>query len=280
MHPLYDYIKQSLTGYYPVNEAAAMGKWILTDVFHLSVIDLYAGKDTNFSTESRVILEDILNRLKHYEPLQYILGEASFCGLSLKVNAAVLIPRPETEELVAWIEDDYAGKSGMTVLDVGTGSGCIPIALACRLKQPHVHAWDVSEAALQVATENVARHGVQVTLRQVDVLQPECPVFPVDILVSNPPYIAEKERSNMERNVLDWEPEVALFVPDDDPLLFYRRIAELGWQMLVPSGALYYEINQAYGEETVQLLRSIGYVDVELRQDLSGNDRMIKAVKP
>lgn len=280
MHPLYDYIKQSLTGYYPVGEAAAMGKWILTDVFHLSAVELYAGKDINFSTESRVMLEDILNRLRHYEPLQYILGEASFCGLSLKVNEAVLIPRPETEELVAWMEADYADKSGMTVLDVGTGSGCIPIALACRLKQPYVHAWDVSEAALQVATENAERHGVNITFRKIDVLRSGCPVFPVDILVSNPPYIAEKERSSMERNVLDWEPEVALFVPDDDPLLFYRRIAELGWQMLVPSGALYYEINQAYGEETAELLRSIGYIDVELRKDLSGNDRMIKAVRP
>ena len=178
------------------------------------------------------------------------------------------------------MEADYADKSGMTVLDVGTGSGCIPIALACRLKQPYVHAWDVSEAALQVATENAERHGVNITFRKIDVLRSGCPVFPVDILVSNPPYIAEKERSSMERNVLDWEPEVALFVPDDDPLLFYRRIAELGWQMLVPSGALYYEINQAYGEETAELLRSIGYIDVELRKDLSGNDRMIKAVRP
>lgn len=141
-------------------------------------------------------------------------------------------------------------------------------------------SWDVSEAALQVAAENVVRNGVEVTLQQVDVLQADCPAFPVDILVSNPPYIAEKERSSMERNVLDWEPGLALFVPDDDPLVFYRRIAEIGWQRLVPSGTLYYEINQAYGGETVALLRSIGYVDVELRKDLSGNDRMIKAVRP
>ncbi len=152
--------------------------------------------------------------------------------------------------------------------------------MARRLENPRVFSWDVSEAALQVAAENVVRNGVEVTLQQVDVLQADCPAFPVDILVSNPPYIAEKERSSMERNVLDWEPGLALFVPDDDPLVFYRRIAEIGWQRLLPSGTLYYEINQAYGGETVALLRSIGYVDVELRKDLSGNDRMIKAVRP
>ena len=200
--------------------------------------------------------------------------------MSLKVTPAVLIPRPETEELIDWIVADYRGVAGKTVLDVGTGSGCIPIALARRLENPRVFSWDVSEAALQVAAENVVRNGVEVTLQQVDVLQADCPAFPVDILVSNPPYIAEKERSSMERNVLDWEPGLALFVPDDAPLVFYRRIAEIGWQRLVPSGTLYYEINQAYGGETVALLRSIGYVDVELRKDLSGNDRMIKAVRP
>ena len=280
MHPIYDYIKQALAGYYPAGEAAALGKWILTDCFHLSAVDLYAGKDTNFSIDSRTRLEDILSRLKRYEPLQYIIGEASFCGLSLKVTPAVLIPRPETEELIDWIVADYRGVAGKTVLDVGTGSGCIPIALARRLENPRVFSWDVSEAALQVAAENVVRNGVEVTLQQVDVLQADCPAFPVDILVSNPPYIAEKERSSMERNVLDWEPGLALFVPDDDPLVFYRRIAEIGWQRLVPSGTHYYEINQAYGGETVALLSSIGYVDVELRKDLSGNDRMIKAVRP
>lgn len=280
MHPIYDYIKKALAGYYSVGEAAALGKWILTDCFHLSVADLYAGKDTNFSKESRERLEDILSRVKRYEPLQYIIGETTFCSLSFRVSPAVLIPRPETEELVDWIVADYRGVTGKTVLDVGTGSGCISVALAARLENPRVFSWDVSEAALQVAAENVARNGVEVTLQQVDVLQSDCPVFPIDILVSNPPYIAERERNSMERNVLDWEPGLALFVPDDDPLVFYRRIAEIGWQRLVSCGTLYYEINQAYGGETVELLRSIGYVDVELRKDLSGNDRMIKAVRP
>ena len=280
MHPIYDYIKRVLAEYYAAGEAAALGKWILTDCFHLSAVDLYAGKDTNFSKESRERLEDILSRLKRYEPLQYITGETSFCGLPLKVTPAVLIPRPETEELIDWIVADNEGSCGKTVLDVGTGSGCIPIALAVRLKKARVFSWDVSEAALQVAAENVARNAADVTLQQVDVLQPDYPEFRTDILVSNPPYITEKERNGMDRNVLDWEPDLALFVPDDDPLVFYRRIAEIGWRQLVPSGTLYYEINQAYGGETTELLRSIGYVNVELRKDLSGNDRMIKAVRP
>ena len=280
MHPIYDYIKQALAAYYAAGEAAALGRWILTDCFHLSTVDLYAGKDTNFSKESRERLEDILSRLKRYEPLQYIIGETSFCGFSLKVTPAVLIPRPETEELIDWIVADNEGIPGKTVLDVGTGSGCIPVALAGRLNEPRVFSWDVSEAALQVAAENVARNGVEVTLQRVDVLQSDYPAFPIDILVSNPPYITEKERNSMERNVLDWEPGLALFVPDDDPLVFYRRIAAIGWRQLVSGGTLYYEINQAYGDETVEMLRSIGYVNVELRKDLSGNDRMIKAVRP
>ena len=279
MHPYYTHIKQELSGFYSDAEAGAMAKWILTDVFNLSTLELYAGKDMNFSAEMEKRASDILGRLKRYEPLQYIIGETSFCNLPFEVTPAVLIPRPETVELVDWIVDDCR-REGVRVLDIGTGSGCIPVSLAKRLESPKVAAWDVSSEALQVAKRNADRNEVEVEFSQVDVLQDVVPSIQVDVLVSNPPYIGVSEKSNMEANVLDWEPELALFVPDSDPLVFYRRIADIGMELLSPDGVLYYEINQLYGQETVQLLVDKGYRNVELRKDLSGNDRMIKALRP
>ncbi len=283
MHPYYIHIRQELSGYYADNEASAMAKWILTDVFNLSTFDLYAGKDMNFSADMMSRAADILERLKRYEPLQYIIGETSFDGLTFEVSPAVLIPRPETAELVDWIVSDH-GQSGVRILDIGTGSGCIPVSLAKKMKDAVVAAWDISPAALEVARRNAERNGVAVNFSQVDALQPLAPALAdasqVDVLVSNPPYIGESEKQTMERNVLDWEPELALFVPDDDPLLFYRRIAEIGLDILAENGMLYYEINQLYGPETVRLLEEKGYKQIELRKDLSGNDRMIKAVRP
>lgn len=280
MHPVYSYIKQSLSGIYPTGEAAALAKWILVDAFGVPALDLYSGKDINFSKDSYERLEDILHRLKEYEPLQYILGKTSFCGIELEVGKEVLVPRPETEELVAWILDDCRMKTGLHVLDVGTGSGCIAIALALGLDAAQVMAWDKSPGALAVARRNVARSGANVRVSQVDILSPSIPQIQVDVLVSNPPYIMQKEKDSMCKNVLLWEPHPALFVPDDDPLLFYRRIAELGIEMLRPQGVLYYEINRLFGEQTVDLLDRLGYSHIELRRDLSGNDRMVKAVRP
>ena len=279
MHPYYTHIKQELSNYYTDSEASAMAKWILTDVIHLSTLDLYAGKDMNFSAEIKSRTEDILARLKRYEPLQYIMGEALFDGLRLEVSPAVLIPRPETVELVDWITQDHP-EENLRVLDVGTGSGCIPIALAKRLNHPVISAWDVSHEALDVARRNAKNNGVSIDFREVDVLQGELPINQLDVIVSNPPYIGESEKKNMDHNVLDWEPELALFVPDADPLVFYRRIAEIGLEILSEHGCLYYEINQLYGCETVSLLKNMGYVSIELKKDLSGNDRMIKAVRP
>lgn len=278
MHPIYTYIKTTLLGIYPEAEAAAMAKWILTEIFHFSTMELYTGKDMNFPEDNRLKLEEILERLKRYEPLQYIVGNISFCGVGLEVTPDVLIPRPETAELVDWIATDYP-EGGVGILDIGTGSGCIPIALAHRLKSVHITAWDVSEGALQVAARNVKKNKVNVLLEKVDVFSVLIPEIKVDIVVSNPPYITEKERAYMERNVLDWEPALALFVPDDSPLRFYRRIAEIGLKILSEGGALYFEINRMYGQDTVTLLQRMGYKKVELRKDLSGNDRMIKAIK-
>ena len=280
MHPIYTHIKQSLAGIYSDSEASALAKWILTEVFCLSTIDLYAGKDMNFSTKEYAKLEDILSRLKRYEPLQYILGKTTFCGLPFEVAPGVLIPRPETEELVDWIISDYLEKSEVRILDIGTGSGCIPITLARSLKNSKVTSWDVSPEALAIAERNKRLNEVEITLAQIDIFDSTLPEIHADVLVSNPPYVTEKERSDMERNVLDWEPELALFVPDRDPLLFYRRIAEVGCDILSSGGILYYEINRAYGSETVTLLEQMGYKSVELRKDQFGNDRMVKALRP
>ena len=220
------------------------------------------------------------SRLKRFEPFQYITGETSFCGLPLHVAPGVLIPRPETAELVDWIVTDFGDKAHLNIVDIGTGSGCIAIALAKFLPGARVSAWDISDAALDIARRNAERNGVHVDFKQVDVLSHISAEGNAHIFVSNPPYIREREKTDMERNVLDWEPEQALFVPDDDPLRFYRKIAELGLVHLAPSGVLYVEINQAYGPETVDLLTGMGYRNVILRKDMSGNDRMVKAERP
>lgn len=279
MHPIYQYIKEELSGCYNPSECSALAKWVLTEAFHFTASELYGGKDTIFPEKDRSRLEDIIRRLQSFEPLQYILGQARFCGLDFEVSPAVLIPRPETEELVEWIVSEHR-EAGLRLIDIGTGSGCIPVTLSQRLDHPYIAGWDISPAALEVARRNAAKHRADVTFAQVDVLGTEIPVLTADLLVSNPPYIAQQERADIQRNVLDWEPDLALFVPDDDPLLFYRRIAEIGRHLLVPQGSIYLEINQRLGEATAALLQEAGYRSVELRKDLSGNDRMLKAIRP
>lgn len=280
MHPLYIYIKKELSGYYPDTETSAIAKSLLTDIFGLSALDLYAGKDNDFSSENLDRLNDILLRLKSYEPLQYIIGETYFYGLRFMVSPSVLIPRPETAELIDWIVSDYKDVPEVKILDIGTGSGCIPISLATVMDKPGVSAWDISEEALDIARKNSEINNVAVNFARVDVLGEDIPDIKTDIIVSNPPYIGEGEKPEMEKNVLDWEPELALFVPDDDPLVFYRRIANLGLDILKENGSLYFEINQKYGHETLEMLVHMGYKNVELRKDMSGNDRMIKAIRP
>lgn len=278
MNPIVYYIKQKLHGYYPDSEIVSMAKLLLTQVFGMSVIELYAGKDTSFSENERKRLEDILIRLQKYEPLQYIIGVEDFYGMTFEVDRNVLIPRPETEELVDWVIREHAGRK-IRILDVGTGSGCIAIALAKNLKEAEVTSWDISEGALQVAGRNCRRNGVEVRLEQKDVLQFTPAGEQFDVIVSNPPYITEKEKVEMGANVLEWEPETALFVPDDQPLLFYRQIAALGRRLLSSQGKLYFEINREYGRQTIDMLEELGYQNMELRKDISQNDRMIKAEK-
>lgn len=279
MNPLYTYIKQKLiAASYAETEASALARWILEEEFGFSTLELYAGKDTDFPMEKRNRLNDILVRLARFEPIQYIIGKTEFCGLTLKVSSDVLIPRPETAELVDWIVSDCP-QSGLRVLDIGTGSGCIAITLAERMVEAEVSAWDISERALAVARENALRNNVRIAFSCMDVFNEPTGTSVFDIIVSNPPYITESERAEMERNVLDYEPETALFVPDTDPLRFYRRIAHIGNQMLKPGGKLFFEINRAYGSETAAMLKYGGYSQVEVRSDSYGNARMIKAIK-
>lgn len=279
MNPLYIYIKQKLiAASYAETEASALARWILEEEFGFSTLELYAGKDTDFPMEKRNRLNDILVRLARFEPIQYIIGKTEFCGLTLKVSSDVLIPRPETAELVDWIVSDCP-QSGLRVLDIGTGSGCIAITLAERMVEAEVSAWDISEKALAVARENALRNNVRIAFSCMDVFNEPTGTSVFDIIVSNPPYITESERAEMERNVLDYEPETALFVPDTDPLRFYRRIAHIGNQMLKPGGKLFFEINRAYGSETAAMLKYGGYSQVEVRSDSYGNVRMIKAIK-
>ena len=277
MHPIVHEIRDALSGIYPPSEALSLAKMLLVEVFDFSTLELYGGKDKEISGKRRDVLDEMIRRLKKNEPIQYIIGVESFCGLTFEVNPSVLIPRPETQELVGWIAGDCEGKEACRILDIGTGSGCIPVSLAHRLPKAEVESWDISEDALQVARRNAERNGVEVLFRQKDVLKASPDEARYDVIVSNPPYIAEKEKVDMEANVLDWEPSIALFVPDEDPLLFYRKIAQLGCSMLKEGGALYFEINRDYGQETIQMLEAMGYKEIELRKDSWGNDRMMKA---
>ena len=277
MHPIVNEIRNALREHYPDSEALALAKMLLVEAFGFSTLELYGGKDKEISGKRLDVLNEMIARLKKNEPIQYVIGAEVFCGWTFEVNENVLIPRPETQELVRWIEADWKSDAPCRILDVGTGSGCIAISLSKLLEGAEVEAWDISEGALRVARRNADRNEAQVFFRRVDVLKACTEDCRYDVIVSNPPYITESEKQDMDANVLDWEPHTALFVPDADPLLFYRRIAELGVSMLNEGGALYFEINRTYGEETVRMLEGLGYKQIELRKDNWGNDRMIKA---
>ena len=277
MHPIVNEIRNALREHYPDSEALALAKMLLVEAFGFSTLELYGGKDKEISGKRLDVLNEMIARLKKNEPIQYVIGAEVFCGWTFEVNENVLIPRPETQELVHWIVADWKSDAPCRILDVGTGSGCIAVSLSKLLEGAEVEAWDISEGALRVARRNADRNEAQVFFRRVDVLKACTEDCRYDVIVSNPPYITESEKQDMDANVLEWEPHTALFVPDADPLLFYRRIAELGVSMLNEGGALYFEINRAYGEETVRMLEGLGYKQIELRKDNWGNDRMIKA---
>ncbi|MBR8708433.1 peptide chain release factor N(5)-glutamine methyltransferase [Bacteroides pyogenes] len=280
MNQITAYIRQSLQELYPPEELRALSMLICCDMLGVKALDIYMGKDIILSESKQRELENIVSRLRKNEPIQYIRGYAEFGGRSFRVAPGVLIPRPETAELVDLIvrENPQAAR----LLDIGTGSGCIAISLDKRLPEAAVDAWDVSEDALAVARANNKELEANVALKKIDVLsdaqtEPECEVSVYDVIVSNPPYVTECEKQTMEPNVLEWEPEQALFVPDSDPLRFYRRIAALGRKMLLPEGKLYFEINRAYGRETALMLEGSGYGNVRVIKDMFGNDRMVAA---
>ena len=218
-------------------------------------------------------IKQIVAELKTHKPIQYILGKTEFYGLKIKVNEHTLIPRPETEQLVDWILKE----NFVAALDIGTGSGCIPIALA-KHKDAKVLAIDVSEDALLIAEENAKNNEVEIDFIHQDILQTNY-LQKVDLIVSNPPYVLESEKEKMQENVLDYEPELALFVEDKNPLIFYKKIASLAFNFLNENGKLFFEINAKFGKETIEMLADIGFVNIELKKDMNDKDRMIKAIK-
>ena len=266
---------QTLTPLHGVAEARAIVYALLEDVFGLSKTDVLLGRFEGLSATEKARFKECAARLSQGEPLQYVVGTAPFGNLTFEVTPSTLIPRPETLELVEWVVADEQVRPALRLLDIGTGSGCIAISLASLLPQATVSAWDISAEALAVARRNAERNGVAVDFKQVDVLHvTEAETY--DCIVSNPPYICEAEKADMTDSVLLHEPHTALFVPNTDPLRFYRAIAQLALSNLSPGGTLYFEINRAYGAETCNLLRDLGFCDVELRKDSYGNDRMVR----
>ena len=271
----YRQLWQRLVPVYGKGEAQAIARLIYEVRYGLTLSDLLMGRDSNVPQDE---LEQIAIRLERQEPVQYILGQAEFCGRTFIVNKHVLIPRPETAELCQWI----IATNATHILDIGTGSGCIAITLAAEMPEAEVTAWDISEEALKVAKENAKRTNVHVKFEQVDALHltsdichQTSDVF--DLIVSNPPYICNKERVAMEANVLEHEPHTALFVPDDDPLLFYRAIAQYGQTALKEGGWLYFEMNPLYAEPLREMLSKMSYHDIEIKEDQYGKQRMIRA---
>ena len=257
--------------------------FILTEYLHnLKRVDVALNPNFELSEVEVEKWNTILADLQHEKPIQYITGEAWFYGLQFEVNENTLIPRPETEELVEWIIESQKSKvqsQKCEILDIGTGTGCIPISLKTNLPQANVSAIDVSEKALEVAKRNAVSNRVDISFIQADILEVEDLSQYFDIIVSNPPYVRNLEKEEIKKNVLDYEPHLALFVEDTDALLFYRKIAQLALKNLAPNGLLFFEINQYLGKETVELLENFGFKNIELKKDIYGNDRMIRCEK-
>ncbi len=275
----YRLLRQELTPLFGVGEATSIARLIFHSLKGWDTTGLVVHAADVLSPFILTRIEEILNRLKSGEPIQYILGEGRFYGMTLKVTPAVLIPRPETEELVELIVKEADERPDLRVLDIGTGSGAIAIALSRNLRFPKIDAVDISSEALKVAEENARMLHAPVRFLCEDIFRWAPDDRSLDIIVSNPPYICEKEKKDMEKNVLDYEPHGALFVPEDDPLLFYRRIAEIGQDALVEGGKLYFEINPLYAEDLRGMLERMGYRQVCLVEDISRRKRFAIAEK-
>ena len=275
-------LAKRLTSYYDIQEARGIVRLLLSDLYGMSLTDICVGALDRLTEEQTQQIEDAMLRLEKGEPVQYVTGKAHFCDRTFLVSPSVLIPRPETELLCQLIADNdqaVTGNGEIRVLDMGTGSGCIAITLALSMQNASVEAWDVSAEALNMAKSNSESLGASVSFEQKDILGLDennverC----YDIIVSNPPYICNKEAAQMEHNVLDFEPHLALFVPDEAPLLFYRTIARFARQALKVGGALYFEINPLYADALCSMLSSLGFANVTIHVDQFGKQRFISA---
>ncbi|WP_245590580.1 peptide chain release factor N(5)-glutamine methyltransferase [Adhaeribacter aquaticus] len=277
---LINYIRTSIGTIYETYEADAIAMQVTEHVLQLTRLQLSLQRQSPVSESSWVNAKQIIQRLQQHEPLQYVLGCAHFYGLELDVNPSVLIPRPETEELVDIIIRENKAKQDLRILDICTGSGCIPIALSVHLKTEKVFGLDISEPALAVARNNALKYKQDITWLQQNILEENINLEPgsLDIIVSNPPYVLNQEKKLMRKNVLDFEPHLALFVPDTNPLLFYRRIAQLSFSLLKPNGALYFEINEGQATNLMPLLKELGYTTTQIIKDLFSKDRFVKAM--
>jgi release factor glutamine methyltransferase len=273
------HISDAVACIYEAHEAKAMAMLVAEQVLQLNPLQLSVARQQEVSAAQWEQAAAIIGRLQQHEPLQYVLGCAHFYGLELDVNPAVLIPRPETEELVDLIVREHAGGRQLRILDICTGSGCIPIALSAHLQTEKVYGLDISEPALAVARNNALKYNQPISWLRQDILQEDLDFPPagLDIMVSNPPYVLEQEKTHMRQNVLAFEPHLALFVPDDNALLFYKRISELGLIYLKPGGKLYFEINEQQAAPLTALLEELGYGPVAALPDLFGKDRFIRA---
>lgn len=267
---------QELNAFYPQEEIRNFVWIILEHLLGFSRTDLTLKSDYILGEEDQLFCKEALLKLKQHVPIQHITGYTEFYGFKFNVNNEVLIPRPETEELVQWIIQENS-LLVPSILDIGTGSGCIPITLIKHIPQAIVSAWDISPQALAVAKSNAHINNVEINFKLQDALKPNITQeSKYDIIVSNPPYIRKLEKELMQDNVLKHEPHVALFVDDNDPLLFYRAISKLAIRALNTNGTLYFEINEALGKQTCDLMRQVGFKEVELRKDIFGKDRMVK----
>lgn len=271
------FIKE-LSSFYDAYEAESFFYLILEDKHKLRQIDLALNHELTFSESDFVVWDSFLTQLKKEVPIQYLLGKTNFYGMDFEVNENVLIPRPETEELVEWIINENAKidkPKKIKILDIGTGSGCIAISLAKNIPNAQVYAMDVSKKAIETAKRNAVNNKTDVTFILQDILNAEELKCNFDIIVSNPPYVRNLEKEEIKKNVLDYEPHLALFVDDNDALIFYRKIASLAQNNLLENGQLYFEINQYLGQETKDLLEKLDFKNIELRKDIYDNDRMI-----
>ena len=272
---------QSLTPLYDAGEAQAIVRTVLDVEYGMTLTDIICGKVNELSSDEERNLEEIIARLQKGEPVQYVLGEADFAGRTFHVEPGVLIPRPETAELCQWIEEEISSLDAddpKQILDICTGSGCIAITLGLNIPNSEVTGWDISEDTLRIAQGNVEMlKAGNVRIEYQDALMLPKAAETADIIVSNPPYICEKEKADMEKNVLEHEPSIALFVPDEEPLKFYRAIAEYASSALKSEGALYFEINPIYEKETREMLEELGFKDIETKEDAFGKKRMMKA---